>query len=526
VNVSRLLAFLGAVLLLAACGAREPASSAAAPQMRRLSEAQYRHSIADIFGADIAVAGRFEPELRAGGLLALGAGQVAVSPAGLEQYDAIARNIATQVVDEKHRAALIGCQPAGQVDAACARQFFAKYTRLLLRRPVTPDELDRTVAAAGASAEKLGDFHAGLAATLTTVLVNPEFLFRVEASAADAGRLDPFAQAARLSYLVWNTTPDEALLAAAERGDLARPEGRAREVARLLASPRAEDGVRAFFTDFLGFDAFDGLSKDPVIYPAFTHKLADEAREQTLRGIVDQVLTRHGDYRDLFTTRRSFLTPALGQIYAVPVASRGWQSFEYVPEEGRAGVLTEFSFTALHAHPGRSSATLRGKAIRELLLCQPVPPPPNNVNFSVVQDTSNPEFRTARERLTAHRNDPTCAGCHKIIDPIGLALENFDGLGQYRDAENGAAIDASGDLDGKHFDGPVGLGQVLHDDPATTSCVVDSLWRYAVGRPAAPGEKEFVGWLEQRFAADGYRFPELLARIAGSDAFTRVEAMR
>ena len=524
--MKRLLALGAALLLLASCGGREPNSTAAAPQLRRLNETQYRNAIADIFGGDVTVAGRFEPELRSGGLLALGAGQVAVSPAGLEQYDAIARNIAQQVVDDKHRAALVPCQPAATVDATCARKFFAHYSRLLLRRPVSVQELDRMASAASASAEKLGDFHAGVAATLATLLVEPEFLFRVEASGADANRLDAFGQAARLSFLLWNTTPDAALLDAAEQGELNNAEGRARQVARLLASPRVESGVRAFFTDFLAFDAFDGLSKDPVIYPAFTRKLADEAKEQTLRGIVDQLLVRHGDYRDLFTTRRSYLTPALGQVYAVPVASRDWQLFEFVPEEGRAGLLTEFSFTALHSHPGRSSATLRGKAIRELLLCQPVPAPPNNVDFSVVQDTSNPNFKTARDRLTAHRNDPTCAGCHKVIDPIGLALEQFDGLGQYRETENGAPIDVSGELDGKNFKDAAGLGQALRDHPAAARCVVESLWRYAVGRPTAPGEQAYVGWLEQRFAADGYRFPELLARIAGSEALTRIDPLQ
>ena len=141
---------------------------------------------------------------------------------------------------------------------------------------------------------------------------------------------------------------------------------------------------------------------------------------------------------------------------------------------------------------------------------------------TLVQDTGNPQYRTARQRLTAHRSDPTCAGCHQVIDPIGLALENFDGLGEFRQDENGAAIDASGDLDGFAFRDPAGLGQAMHDNPATASCLVQSTWRYAVGRKGGAGEADFVRYLEQRFARDGHRLTGLLRTIANSDAFYRI----
>ena len=521
-------AAFGLLLGLAACGPADgPASSGGPVTMRRLTQDQYRQTIADIFGTDIKVAGRFEPDARKDGLLALGTSSVTITSAGFEQYDGIARNIAAQVVAEDHRDKLLPCQPADAkaADEACARQILAKYGRLMFRRPLAAEELSDRVAVAGEAAKTLGDFYAGMQLGLTSLMEAPSFLFRVEKASGEAPNqtLDAYSKAARLSFLLWNTTPDDALLAAAEKGELDTKDGLQRQADRLLASPRLEDGVRAFFADFLNFDGFESLAKDAVIYPKFSQKVAADAREQTLRTIADHLLVQKADYRDLFTTRRTFMNRALGVVYFVPVETRqGWEPYEFAKDDPRAGLLTQLSFTALHSHPGRSSATLRGKAIREVLLCQKVPDPPANVDFNLVQDTKNPLYRTARDRLTAHRSDPTCAGCHQVIDPIGLALENFDGLGQVRSDENGAKIDASGDIDGIKFADAAGLGKALHDSPAASTCLVDSYVRYAIGRKPQDGEKAWVNWLEGRFAKDGYRVPDLLRRIATADAFYKV----
>jgi hypothetical protein len=307
----------------------------------------------------------------------------------------------------------------------------------------------------------------------------------------------------------------------------------ASQVDRMLASPRLEQGVRAFFADMLQFDSFATLSKDTAFFPKFTYQVTVDAREQTLLTITDLLLTRHGDYRDVFTTRKTFLTPALGTIYRVPVpvvsqsgAPDSWTPYEYVEGDPRSGILSEISFVALHSHPGRSSPTLRGRAVREIVLCQKVPDPPGNVNFTVVQNTGNPQYKTAKERLGAHRTQPTCAGCHKLIDPVGLSMENFDSGGGYRTTENGETIDASGELDGTQFANPAGLGKAVHADPATTSCLVYRAYSYGVGRAPAKVEAELIKSLQQGFAADGYRLPELLRRIATSDAFYRVAAPR
>jgi hypothetical protein len=512
----------------------EPTSPGAPALARRLRPDQYRRVIADVFGPTIKVEGRFEPDVRDDGLLAVGAGHVGVTSTGMEQYDAMARGIAAQVVSEAHRATLIPCTPKSDAapDDACALQFFAKAGPLLYRRPLAQDELDEAVELAGAAARTLNSFYAGLELSLAGMLESPQFLFRREIAEPDPGnpgtyRLNAYSKASQLSFFLWNAGPDRRLMAAAQDGALNTRSGLASEVGRMLQSPRLEAGVRAFFTDMLQFDLFDTLAKDAQIYPKWTVKVARDAQEQTLRGIVDLLLTQHGDYRDLFTTRKTFLTPLLGSIYGVPVAESGGaelRAYEFPGGDPRAGMHAHASFVALHSHEGLSSPTLRGKALRELLLCEPVPAPPGNVNFATAQDTHNPNFKTMRARLTAHRTDPTCAGCHKLMDPMGLALENFDSDAGYRTAENGEPLDTSGELDGSEFTDAAGLGRALHDNPAIAPCFVRRLYSYATGRGALRRDMSWIRYLEKTFAEEGYRAPELMRRIATSENFYRVTA--
>jgi hypothetical protein len=523
------LAVLG-VLSLAGCGPSEPKTAGAPVNAQRLSAAQYRQVVSDVFAPDIKLGGRFEPGMRKNGLLAVGASAVAMSPSGFEQYDNMARAIAGQVVDAKHRDALIPCKPADakKPDQACATATLTKYARLLFRRPATDKEMAEPVALAGQAADAKGDFYAGLSYGLAELLDSPSFIFRKDAAEPDSSdktrlRLTAWSKASRLSFFLWNAGPDDELLRAAGAGELDSKSGLNKQVDRMLASPRLEGGVRAFFVDFLDFDQFDSLAKDATIYPVFGEKVAHDAQEQTLRTAVDLLVTQKGDYRDLFTTRKTFLTRNLGVVYQVAVTSeKDWEAHEFAADDPHAGILTQLSFTELHAHPGRSSSTLRGKAVREILLCQPVPSPPANVNFTVVQDTNNPNFKTARDRLTAHRTEATCAGCHKIMDPIGLGLENFDGAGQFRATENGAPIDPSGEIDGLKFTDSASLGRAIHDNPAATACLVNSMYRYAAGRDFDPGERDWQKWLGEKFAANGYRLPDLMKTIATSDAFYAV----
>jgi uncharacterized protein DUF1592/uncharacterized protein DUF1588/uncharacterized protein DUF1595/uncharacterized protein DUF1585/uncharacterized protein DUF1587 len=523
-----------AAALTRALESAEPPSPGAPAIARRLRPDQYRRVIADVFGPTIKVEGRFEPDIRDDGLFAVGTGHVGVTATGMEQYDAMARGIAAQIVGEEHRETLIPCKPdsATAPDQECAARFFAKAGPLLYRRPLTEEELRAAAALAAAATQSTKSFYSGLGLSLAGMLDSPQFLFRQEVAEPDpihpgAYRLDAYSKASQLSFFLWNAGPDAKLMAAAANGKLQTASGLGAEVDRMLQSPRLEAGVRAFFADMLQFDLFDTLAKDTQIYPKWTVRVAQDAQEQTLRSVVDLLLTQRGDYRDLFTTRKTFLTPLLGSIYGVPVAPTGGaapQPYVFLEGDARAGAHSHASFVALHSHEGLSSPTLRGKALRELLLCEPVPAPPGNVDFSTAQDTHNPNFKTMRARLTAHRTDPTCAGCHKLMDPMGLALENFDSDAGYRTAENGQPIDTSGELDGIEFSDAAGLGRALHDNPATGPCFVRRLYSYATGRPPVRRDMAWIRYLERSFADDGYRAPDLMRRIATSENFYRIAA--
>jgi hypothetical protein len=526
-RAGRAIAALAVLALgLAACDGAPPPTPGHAPTFRVLSESQYRNTIADIFGAQITVGGSFDPLVRTNGLLAVGATSAHVTPSGLEQFDRRARSIAAQVVSERNRDILVPCAPADETapDDACARQFFAQVGRLLYRRPMADDELNLKVALAAAATQRLGSFHDGLAAGLQGMLVSPAFLFAMDVTEPDPDapgkeRLDGYTKAARLSFFLWNSSPDDALLTAAEKGDLHVAKGLKAQVDRMLTSPKLEAGMRAFFNDMLAFDDFAKIEKDSIIYPAFSVTVAEDAREQTMRTIIDQAIAGNGDYRDLFTTRKTVMSGALGRIYQIPIErpDGGWMPYEFPENDPRAGIISHVSFAALYAHPGRSSPTLRGRAIRESLLCQKVPDPPGDVDFSLFNDPNSPN-RTARERLTAHATNATCAGCHKLTDPIGLALEKIDGAGQLRTAENGAPIDTAGDLDGIPYADAAGLGRAMRDNPATPTCVVNRLYAYATGQSPTKDDRDYLAYLEKGFASDGYRVPALLRKIAQSPA--------
>jgi hypothetical protein len=518
-----------AALALSACSPAEPETRGAPPDARRLTEEQYRNIISDVFGSAVVVSGRFDTPLRTDGLLAVGARQATVTAGAMRQYDETARAVATQVLGEPLRGFLLPCalSDAMPFDEACASQFLGQVGRLLFRRRLTDEELRGRVAMAKQAAASLGRFEDGLHIGLSNLLVDPNFLFvteRIEPDPGAAGRsrLDGYSVAARLSFLLWNSAPDDALLAAAQAGELHDPAGIETQAERMLASPRLETGVRAFFSDMLKFADFRFLEKDTEIYPAFGVAASQDALEQTLRTIVHHVIDEDADYRDLFTTRKTFMTRTLGQIYRIPVTTpKGvWAAFEFPDGDIRGGIQSQLAFLALHSHPGRSSPTLRGKAIRNTLLCQQVPDPPPDVDFTGFNDPDSP-VKTARQRLSAHSTSPACAGCHRITDPIGLALENFDGAGQFRDAEGGEAIDVSGDLDGIAFEDASGVGPALHANPAVVSCLVSRLYAYASGRTLKPKDA-LAGYLEGRFAADGYRVKALMERIATSKALYAV----
>jgi hypothetical protein len=509
------------------------------PTSMRISSSQYRRTIANIFGSSIIISARFEAEERENGLLAIGALNNSVSEDGFERYHEIAKDVAAQVVDKRHRDVLFACSPKSTTvgDDACAGKFLATTGRLLYRRPLRKEELQALVAVAKDTANRKQDFYAGISTSLVDLLISPDFLFRyrnIEPDPARPGhfRLDSYSKATLLSSFLWNSNPDDRLLKAAEDGSLQTDKGLALQVDRMISSPEIEAGVRAFFSDMLGLDQFDILSKDAKFFPRFTPDAKRDAPEQTLRTIADHVVRRQGDYRDLFTTRQTFMTRALAALYGVPLVdttdnARPMRWFPYTYPEGdpRAGILSQASFVALYSGAGRTSPTIRGKNFRLNILCQIVPPPPPNIDFTLIQDITNPKFKTVRDRLEAHRTNPTCAGCHRLMDPVGLAFENFDSSGGYRTTENGIPIDTSGEWNGVKFAGPVELTRALHDDPAVTACVARKVFAFASGAMPPVNTAQWKA-VQAKFADSRFNFLQLMRAVAVSDLLYSVPETR
>jgi hypothetical protein len=516
----------GATASFAPFGAAKAQSGTSLVGLRRINEAQYRNSIANIFGPDIAVAGRFEPETRVDGLLASGESILSVTPAGLEGYSRLADTISAQIVNEKNRDRLIGCKPASikAADRACAQVVLSRYGRLIDRRPLTNAELASRVELASKVATQTGDFYAGLAKALSSMLVSPEFLFRVEKASktADGMAVDGYTRASRISFLLWNAPPDEELLRAAGAGELMTKKGLETQVDRLIASPRLEVGMRAFFTDMLQLDTFDTLSKDSEIYPSYNDRVASAAKEETLRMVLNQTLTTNGDYRDLLTTKKTFVNRVLASVYHVPYTFKSeWEAYEFPADEQRSGLLTTVSFLAMFSHPGRSSPTKRGVALREIIMCDPTPAPPANVDFSILNG-SDPKLVTVRQRLLAHTTDESCASCHTRSDPIGLSLENFNSIGEYRKQDENGLIDASAKIGAKSFAGPVELGVVLRNDPKIPSCVTQNVFAYGAGAKGGDLDPAVFEPAKKAFADSGYKLKTLLRATLTDPAFYRV----
>ena len=496
--------------------------------LRRLSEQEYRNSIADIFGKDIAVQGMFEPQVRMGGLVATSTAVLSVTPAGFASFSKMADGIAIQVTSEKFRGKLVSCSPksASAADDACAADFFNHYGLLLFRRPLTSDELKARVNLARAMTKSTGDFYKGLRYGLAELLQSPNFLFRKEMTVKAGGSyaLEPYSRATRLSYLMWDTTPDSELLHAAETGELNTAAGLEKQVNRLVASPRLDNGMRAFFADMLELDTFDTVSKDALIYPKWGGAMAPSAREETLRSSIDLALHENGDLRDLMTTRKTFINRSLAALYDVDFTfDSEWMPYEFPADSGRSGVVTQVSMLSMFSHPGQSSPTKRGVALMDIFLCEPTPTPPANVDFSIINDTKG-SLKTVRERLMAHATTPTCASCHTHSDPIGLSLEGFDTIGQRRLSENGQLIDLSAKLQGKSFKDGTGLGQYLHDNPKYPACLARKLYAYATGVNSEDVEPSALKAAYKGFTDSGYRMRALLKGMVESPDFFNTSA--
>ncbi len=498
------------------------------PTLRRLTRVEFSNSVKDLLGP--VTLGPVEVDTEAEGFFSVGAAQVALSPAGVGVYE-LALDVATSeaFADPAAATALVACMPASRADSDCIRESIAAFGRRAWRRPLTAAEVDRYLAIAADVGEQTGDEVAALRHAIWGLLQSPNFLYRVElgtTSEEDGGRLkfSAWEMASRLSFTLWATTPDDTLLDAAQSDDLSTSEGIRAQATRLLADPRARQGVRNFVAELYGFWRLGEKDKDPALYPGWTPTLKEVMRADLLARVEDVVFDEPRDVFELYDSKRVFVNNELARSYGLPEVEPDVLRPDTLPEsDARRGLIGSALILSLNSLPQRTSATQRGLFIIDKLLCMSVPPPPPNVDTALDDDDGvpggPPVHRTLREKLEPHRENQECAVCHNLTDPIGLALEHFDTMGRYRETDLGLAIDASGELDGVPFADADELAGILRDHPRAASCLVDKLQTYVAGRRTFSEEREMADQLMQALEAADNRFDELLYALVTHDDF-------
>ncbi len=527
--MKRALGFVFAALPLVSIGCDESQSMSPAPRfvpspptMPRLTSVQYRNTVKDVFGGVLPETA-LEPDTNPYLFYAIGAATTSLSEQGTQQYaESAAAIVESLFADPKRRDALLGCTPKEAGDA-CVAGFIRRVGRLLFRRPLADADVARWVAVAQATAE--GDLYRGVRMSLYGMLQSPRFLYRIEAGEDDPAdptrrRYDSFEMAERLSFLLWNTSPDDELLQAAERGELLDAASLEKQTRRLLDSPRARSAVQGFFDQYLNLGTLAQVERDPARYPAFTKTLLSAMRSEVQLLVDDFVFRRQADIREIFSTRRTFVNKELSSLYQV--AAPGATEVAFVPVElpasgPRAGVLTLGAVLTMNAHPTDTSPTLRGKYLRERVLCQLVPPPPGNINLNI--DNMGGMPKSLRERLEEHRKNPACFSCHAMMDPPGFLFENFDPIGAYRTMSEGLPVQTQSEFDGESLADARDLAARLGADPRVARCLVRQVFRHANARLDGAGDEPVIEALTEQFGSAGYRFRDLLVALVQSDGF-------
>ena len=417
------------------------------------------------------------------------------------------------------------CRPSAPAEQeACAKKIVTNLAHHAYRRPVRPDDVTQLLALYKTGAQN-GGFESGVRLALQKILVSPDFLFRAEVDPPGAApgtvyKISDVELASRLSFFLWSSIPDDQLLAVAESGRLSDPSVLQAQVKRMLADRRSQALVKNFAGQWLYLRNIARISPDQTSFPNFDDNLRDALAKETELLIESQMREDH-PVTDLLTTDYTFLNERLAEHYGI----KGIYGSEFrrvkLDDPNRYGLLGQASILAVTSYPNRTAPTIRGKWVLEQLLGSPPPPPPPNVPS--LKDDATAQQMTMRQRMEQHRANPTCAACHRLMDPLGFALENFDGLGNWRvsTAPGSGPIDASGTTpDGTAFIGPAGLRDVLmKKQDMFVENFTERLMTYALGRGVEEYDYAALRRISREAAADNQKWSSIILGIVKSTPF-------
>ncbi len=418
-----------------------------------------------------------------------------------------------------------GTRPSA-ADDKCAREILTRLARLAYRRPVVAADLDPLLALYQEGRAEGGTFDAGIEQALRLILASPKFLFRVETPPASASGIGPVSDlelASRLSFFLWSSIPDDELLKIAEQGRLDQPAVLRAQVERMLKDPKSRALVDSFATQWLRLRNLRSLSPIARDFPNFDNELREAFRIET-EMFFESIIREDRSVLDLLNADYTYVNERLARHYNIPNVYGSHFRRVTVPQEARRGLLGQGSILTVTSYPNRTSPVLRGKWVLENILGTPPPSPPQDVP-DIEENHPGAEARSLRARLEAHRRTPTCASCHRVMDPLGFALENFDGLGQWREKEPGGAIDPTGQLaNGTKIDGPVALRKAVLERPEMfVRTLTEKLMTYALGRGIELDDKPLVREVARETSRD-YRWSSLVLGIVRSAPFQMKKA--
>jgi hypothetical protein len=502
-----------------ACQATAAGLAVPPAPLRRLTRYEFNNTVRDLLGDATSPANALPAEEQGNGFGNDAAGQ-SVSSLLAEQYAVIAEGIAARATQTPGRLAPCAASVTAATEESCARSFIAGFVPRAFRRPLAPAEADELLALhRSIRALEGASFVSALAGIVEAVLQSPDFLYRVERP--DGARPSGDELATRLSYFLWGTMPDEALRAAARDGQLLTAAGVAAQASRLLADPRARATVRFFFDNLLPIGGLSDLERAPALHPTFTPAIGALMREETQRLLEHTIFEEGGTWSSALTAPYTFVNGPLAAFYKMP-AGQGGAAFRKVPLDTtrRLGFLTQGGVMAGTTHSNHTNPVVRGSFVAQKLLCLSIPLP----DASIAEQVKPPDpysGKTARERFGKHQADPVCKSCHALMDPIGLALENFDAVGLERTHENGELIDASGSVPGAPgtIDGPVALSRTLAGMDAAHGCFASHWLALAFGRTLGPADQCLLFAVTRAFEQSGYDVRKLLLAVTQTDAF-------